>query len=105
MDCVRHDGGADDPDRKEQRPPSGIWGVNVCRGYINYGKGSPKKTYEVPRRQKHYSYKHYSYNESVNESPRLIEDEPVEIEEEIPAEENEPLERIDKDLDMPVFEE
>jgi hypothetical protein len=41
----------------------------------------------------------YSYNESV---PQLIEDEPVEIEEEIPAEENEPLERIEKDPDTPI---
>jgi len=34
--------------------------------------------------------RHYSYDESVNEPAKLIEDEPVEIEEEGPAEENEP---------------
>ena len=36
-----------------------------------------------------------SYNESVNEPANLIAEEPVEVEAEIPAEENEPVERID----------
>ena len=39
--------------------------------------------------------KRHSYNESVDEPAKLIEDEPVEVEQEIPAEENEPLERIE----------
>lgn len=57
----------------------------------------------VPKRRQ----KHYSYDESVDESAKLIEDEPVEIEKEVPAEENEPLERIEKNNspDTPAFEE
>jgi hypothetical protein len=58
---------------------------------------------KIPKRRQ----KHYSYNESVDESAKLIEDEPVDIEKAVPAEENEPLERIDKDItpDTPAFEE
>ena len=50
---------------------------------------------------------HHSFDESVNEPSKLIEDEPVEIEEEVPAEENEPLERIDENNEpsSPAFEE
>ena len=40
--------------------------------------------------------KHHSYDESVNEPATLIEDEPVEIQQEVPAEENEPLETIEE---------
>jgi hypothetical protein len=36
-----------------------------------------------------------SYNEGVDEPANLIAEEPVEVEEEIPAEENESVERID----------
>ena len=36
-----------------------------------------------------------SYNESVDEPAKLIADEAVEVEAEIPAEENEPVERIE----------
>jgi len=58
---------------------------------------------KIPKRRQ----KHYSYNESVDESAKLIEDELVDIEKAVPAEENEPLERIDKDTtpDTPAFEE
>jgi len=51
--------------------------------------------------------KHYSYDENVNESPELIEDEAVDIEASIPAEENEPIETIDQDEEKvsSVFEE
>jgi len=51
--------------------------------------------------------KHYSYNENVDEPAKLIDKEPVEIEREAPAEENEPVERTDKNgkPDAPVFEE
>ena len=42
----------------------------------------------VPKRRQ----KHYSYDESLNEPGKLIADEPVEIEHEVPAEENEPVE-------------
>ena len=51
--------------------------------------------------------RHYSYDESVDEPAKLIEDEPVEIEQEGPVEENEPLQRIEENsnLDSPAFEE
>jgi len=42
----------------------------------------------VPKRRQ----KHYSYDESVDEAGKLIADEPVEIEREVPAEENESVE-------------
>ena len=35
--------------------------------------------------------KHYSYNESVDETAKLDDAEPVEVEAEVPAEENEPI--------------
>ncbi len=58
---------------------------------------------KVPKRRQ----KHYSYDESVDESAKLIEDEPVDIENAVPADENEPLQRIEKDgtADTPAFEE
>ncbi len=58
---------------------------------------------KIPKRRR----KHYSYNDGVDESAKLIEDEPVDIEKAAPAEENEPLERIEKDntCDAPAFEE
>jgi hypothetical protein len=51
--------------------------------------------------------KHHSYDDSVDEPAKLVENESVEIEGEVPAEENEPLERMDKnnDSDSPAFEE
>jgi hypothetical protein len=51
--------------------------------------------------------RHYSHDESVNEPAKLIEDEPVEIEQENPAEENEPLQEIEEisNSDSPAFEE
>lgn len=51
--------------------------------------------------------KHYSYDENVNESPELIEDEAVDVEASIPAEENEPVETINQDNERisAVFEE
>lgn len=57
----------------------------------------------VPKGRK----KHHSYDESVDEPAKLIADEAVEVEEEGPAEENEPVEQIeDKDeLDTPAFEQ
>ena len=39
----------------------------------------------------------FSYDESIDELAKLIADEPVEVEEEIPATENEPVETIDED--------
>lgn len=50
---------------------------------------------------------HHSYDEEVDASARLIEDETVEVEQEIPAEENEPVESVEAntDSDVAVFEE
>ena len=57
---------------------------------------------KVPKRRQ----KHYSYNECVDESAKLIEVEPVDIEKAVPAEENKPLERIESSTrDTPAFEE
>jgi hypothetical protein len=58
---------------------------------------------KIPKRRQ----KHYSYNECVDESAKLIEDEPVDIEKALPAEENEPVEKIEKDStpDTPAFEQ
>ena len=57
----------------------------------------------VPRRWQ----RHYSYNESLNEPAWLIADEPADIEEETPAEANEPIEEIEPNNVMasPAFEE
>lgn len=51
--------------------------------------------------------RHHSHDESVDKPAKLIEDEPVEIEEEIPAEENQPVERVEGNdrSDPPAFEE
>ncbi len=56
----------------------------------------------VPRRQRH-----YSYNEGLDEPAKLIADEPVEVEEEAPTEENEPVERIEvnNSVEPAAFEE
>jgi hypothetical protein len=56
----------------------------------------------VPKRKKH-----YSHDESVDEPAGLIEDEACDIEQEAPAEENEPQQSIDKDdeADNAAFEE
>lgn len=56
----------------------------------------------VPKR----SRRHYSYDESLDEPARLIADEPVEVEREAPAEENEPVEGTEENnSEPPVFEE
>ena len=51
--------------------------------------------------------KHHSYDESVDEPAKVIEDEPVDIEGGVPAEDNEPIERNEEDgnSETPVFEE
>jgi hypothetical protein len=41
--------------------------------------------------------KHHSYDESVDEAPELIESESVEIEAEVPSDENEPIEDINRE--------
>jgi hypothetical protein len=50
---------------------------------------------------------HHSYDESVDEPARLIENEAVEIEAEVPAEENESVEKSEQEDKSapPVFEE
>jgi len=47
----------------------------------------------VPKRQQ----RHYSYDESVNEPPKLIADEPTDVEGETPSEENQPIESVESD--------
>ncbi len=57
----------------------------------------------VPKRRQ----RHHSYDESVDEPPKLIADEVTDVEAERPAEENEPVERAERD-DAPLppaFEE
>lgn len=51
--------------------------------------------------------KHLSYDESVDESAKLIDSEPVEVEAEVPAEQNEPVESVDAEENPPppAFEE
>lgn len=51
--------------------------------------------------------KHYSYDESLDESPKLIESETVEIEAEVPCDTSEPVEGVTREEENPppVFEE
>ena len=50
--------------------------------------------------------RHYSYDESVDEPAKLLEQEAVEIEREIPSEDTEPIERIEpEDRNLAEFEE
>jgi len=70
------------------------------RAHSPSGHTSPPGTSGKRRRR-------YSYDEGVDEPGKLIEIESVEVEAEVPAEENEPVERIktpDKP-DTPAFEE
>ena len=48
-----------------------------------------------------------SYAEQTDEAPRLLEDEPVEVERELPSEDNSPIERSEphKRPPPPLFEE
>ena len=57
----------------------------------------------VPKRWR----RHYSYNESLDESAKLIADEPTEVEAEVPAEESEPVETVEANNSgqPPAFEE
>ncbi|HTV32071.1 MAG TPA: hypothetical protein VME69_03080, partial [Methylocella sp.] len=50
---------------------------------------------------------HHSYDESVDEPARLIENEPADVEAEVPAEENEPVEQSEQENkpSSAVFEE
>ena len=57
----------------------------------------------VPKRRQ----KHYSYDESLDEPGKLIADEPTAVEDEAPAEENEPVEGAEPNntVGPPAFEE
>ncbi len=59
--------------------------------------------FSVPKRRQ----RHHSYDESVDEPPKLIVDEVTDIEAERPSEENEPVERIERNdtTVAPAFEE
>jgi len=58
---------------------------------------------EPPRKRN----KRSSYSEQADEAPKLLEDEPVEVERELPAEENSPVERIEPHVrpPSPLFED
>jgi hypothetical protein len=57
---------------------------------------------DIPKRRE----RHYSYDEGVDESPGLIEDEPVEVEAEVPAEDRDSVEKAERsDTETPAFEE
>jgi hypothetical protein len=60
-------------------------------------------TFSRPKRRE----RHHSYNEGVDQPAKLIADEPVEIEEEIPSDENESVESVESNNKHapPVFEE
>jgi hypothetical protein len=51
--------------------------------------------------------KHHSYDESVDKPAKLIDDETVEIEREVPIDDNEPVETIEREnaSKPPAFEE
>lgn len=51
--------------------------------------------------------KHHSFDESVDEPAELIENEPVDIQGEVPAEPNRPVERVEPEdkSSSPAFEE
>lgn len=58
----------------------------------------------IPKRRE----RHHSYDESVDEPPKLLEDEAVTVETEAPAEENESIESSEQDNSTavpPAFEE
>ncbi|HEY7665324.1 MAG TPA: hypothetical protein VH934_19575 [Xanthobacteraceae bacterium] len=56
----------------------------------------------VPKKRQ----RHHSYDESVDEPAKLLEQEAVEIEEEIPLDDSEAVERAEpEDRELPAFEE
>lgn len=58
---------------------------------------SGRKRVVGPKRRQ----RHYSYDENVDEAPTLIEDEPVEVEHEVPAEENASEQQIEPEDSSP----
>ena len=67
------------------------------------------KTSEAHRKAKRIPKKrarHYSYNESVDEPGKVLEEEATDIEREAPLEDAEPIDSVEpEDRDSPVFEE
>ena len=60
------------------------------------------RTLIVPKKRQ----RHHSYDESVDEPGKLLEQEAVETEKETPAEDTEAVEKLEpEDGDLPVFEE
>jgi hypothetical protein len=55
----------------------------------------------VPRKRP----KHHSYDESVDEPAKLLKQEAVEIEQEIPVEDTESIERTEQEENTAAFEE
>ncbi len=57
----------------------------------------------IPKRRQ----RHHSYDESVDEAPKLLDNEPVAVESEAPAEDNQSIERDEPDETPvpPAFEE
>jgi hypothetical protein len=57
----------------------------------------------VPRRRR----RHYSYNKTPDEPAKRVAAEPADIEEETPADENEPVENVDTNgsAEAPALEE
>ncbi|HUI95843.1 MAG TPA: hypothetical protein VLX44_08840 [Xanthobacteraceae bacterium] len=53
---------------------------------------STSNGYAVPKRERH-----HSYDESLDAPPKLIADEIADVEAEVPADENDPIERIEED--------
>jgi hypothetical protein len=68
---------------------------------------NPASHYQMARLGPKLKQKHHSYDESVDEPAKLIEAEPVDVEAETPADENEPIEGDEEDgkSQMPAFEE
>jgi len=62
-----------------------------------------KKAKTIPKKRR----MNYAYDESVDEPARLVEDEPVGVEAEVPAAENEPVEESEQEdrPPSPVFED
>jgi len=72
-------------------------------GGIKMTMTSRRRKADIPKRRR----RHYSYDESLNESAQLIADEPVEPEREIPSEDSEPVEQVEVTAppEAPEFEE
>lgn len=70
---------------------------------MRQSSGGADPNREPPRRRG----KRNSYAEQADEAPKLLESEPVEVERELPAEDNSPIERAEPHLrpPSPLFED